>query len=149
MHYGDCVHCNCSVYESDERVSISIGVAHFECHERYQEQVEADMKEYAEQERKRVRCDNKLISRLKRTLKPKVWNVIELVLQDHWVGYLSILPLSKVTGRKNNAHDWFGESVAIRHIYDDTSSCSYSDTYGGVIYLPIGKERYLQMHISG
>ncbi|MEZ8723132.1 hypothetical protein AB6D66_18820 [Vibrio pomeroyi] len=149
MLYGNCVHCDSSVYESDERVTISLGVAHFECHERFQEQWLPEIEDHAEQERQSAKRDNKLLKRLKRTLKPKVWSVIELVMQDHWVGYLNITSLAEVTGQRNRAHDWFGESVAIRHLYDDATTCSYSETYGGVIFLPIGNARYLQMHISG
>ena len=147
MNHGNCVFCGNSVYQGDEVISLFIGVAHLECHEDYKADMEADMREMAEEESSRARKDNRLLARLRRTLKPKIWMPIERVLADNFCHSLSIVKLDDVSGQRVNAHDWFGESVAIRHLYDDTSHCSYSDSSGGVVYLPIGKQRYLQMEI--
>lgn len=150
MNYGDCVHCNETVYESDERASTGIGVAHFECHSKYQEECQKEQQEFYEQEKIRWQRENKLVERLKRTLKPKLWAVVKMVFDDHTVNYIQIDTFDKVRGTKELARDWFGESVAVRHIYDWTSTCSYScDTYGGIVWIPIGKGRYLHLHISG
>lgn len=149
MNYGYCPHCNETVYESDERVSTGLGAAHWVCHENYKFECDKEMAEYHAQETLRIKQENKLIKRLERTLKPKLWAVVKQVFDDHIVNYIQIDTFDKVEGKKELARDWFGESVAIRSIYDDTSFCSYSDSYGGPIWLPLGKGRYLHMHISG
>ncbi len=149
MNYGSCVHCDGFVYESDERVSLSLGVAHVECHERFQEQAYSDMERESEEQALRLRRESKLLARLKKRLKPKIWSVIEMIQQQHLVNQIAIDAFEDVKGTKISALDWFGESVGIRTVYDETSSCSYSGTYGGAIWIPIGAGRYLHMHISG
>lgn len=149
MNHGLCVHCSNTVYESDERVSLSIGVAHFECRESFEKECRAEEKEFLDSDRKEGERQTKLLSRLKRTLKPKIWDAIERVMQGNFCHLMEIVSLDMVTGDKQRAHEWFGESVGIRCVYDDTTFCSYSDSYGGLVWLPIGKWRYLQMHISG
>lgn len=149
MYYGYCCYCDSAVYESDERINHRFGVAHFECHERNESELEAEKLQNIRDERLRSKIENKLVTRLRRTLKPKLWAAISMVLRDHAVHGIQIDSFNKVTGNKVKGRDWFGESVAIRHVFDDTSSCSYSDTYGGLLWLPIGMGRYLQIHISG
>ncbi|EKA4077117.1 hypothetical protein OLH55_004327 [Vibrio parahaemolyticus] len=149
MNYGQCVHCGNDVYQSDERVSLSWGVTHLECHEDYHAQSELLMKELAEEENARYKRDCKLISRLKRTLKPKIWQAIDWAISEHRYQDLKIVGIDEVAGSKERARDWYGESVAVRYIYDDTSTDYWGDGYGGLIWIPIGKARYLQMHIWG
>ncbi|MDW2204291.1 hypothetical protein R7007_21720 [Vibrio sp. 1636] len=149
MNYGQCVHCGTDVYESDERVSSIIGVIHFTCDQEHKLSIDLEMKEMMEQEKAQAKRENKLLARLKRTLKPKVYGFIEFLFEDHRVGSIEIVGFDKVSGSKERARDWFGESVSIRYIWDDTSTDYWGDGYGGFIWVPIGKGRYLQMHIWG
>ncbi|EII3125378.1 hypothetical protein [Vibrio parahaemolyticus] len=149
MNHGQCVHCGNDVYESDERVSLSWGVSHFECHEDYHNKADLEMKALAEEDKARYRKDCKILRRLKRTLKAKIWQGIDWTIADHRYQDLQIVGVDKVCGEKRAGHDWFGQSTAMRYIYDDTSTDYWGDSYGGQIWLPIGKGRYLQMHIWG
>ncbi|WP_347361786.1 hypothetical protein [Vibrio vulnificus] len=149
MNYGQCVHCGTDVYESDERVNLSIGVSHYTCDQEYKLSCDLEMKEMIEQEKAQEKRENRLLTRLKRTLKPKIYSFIKLMFEDHQVHSIEIVGLNKVSGSKERARDWYGESVAVRYIYDDTSTDYWGDGYGGYVWIPIGKARYLQMHISG
>jgi hypothetical protein len=149
MNYGPCVLCDSTVYESDEQVSLSFGVAHFECHEEGQRENEAGRLRHEAEVSKQIKNDKRILKHLERTLKPKVWENIKFAMYGHRYQDLAIVGFDKVGGAKQSAMEWFGESVAIRHVFDDISSCSLSDTYGGSIWLPIGHARYLHMHIWG
>ncbi|MEF1335592.1 hypothetical protein REH81_02190 [Vibrio rotiferianus] len=147
MNYGSCVYCNDTVYSSDERVNLSWGVAHYECHEREQEEIHDQMLKAGEDEMKRREKDNRIMARLEKTLKPKFWQPIKWVREENYCQDLEIVGIEKVKGTKTSTYDFFGEGAAIRHVFEDVSSDG--DTYGGFIWIPIGKGRYLQMHIWG
>lgn len=106
--------------------------------------------EAAKLERKGVSWTPKSeFSRLKRTLKPKIWQAIHWAISEHRCQDLKIVGIDEVAGSKERAKDWYGESVAVRYVYDDTSTDYWGDSYGGLIWIPIGKARYLQIHIWG
>lgn len=149
MNYGACHFCGSDVYESDERVPTYLGPVHYECKVAFDKESEALNKKIADEENERYARDQKLLKRLQRTLKPKFWQCIAFTIYDHHYQDLEIVGVDCVKGQKNNAHDWFGESVAMRHVYDDTSTDYWGDGYGGEIFLPIGKGRYLKMHVWG
>jgi hypothetical protein len=144
-----CPHCREIILDSDKVVDTPIGTAHSTCSEQFIWECEEEALKYAEMERRELRREKKLIAKLKRTLKPKVWAAIELVRADSTVNYMKLETIDKVRGTKNKAGEWFGESVGVKTVYDDTSFCSYSDSYSGPIWLAIGKGIYLHIHISG
>jgi len=113
------------------------------------EEYEELMREFAEQSRKDCENSNRILAKLKRTLKAKIWEPIEWELKSHYCLALGIVTRSDVKGRKESGHDYFGQSSAIRHVYTDVSSCSYSDSYGGNVYIRLSKDRYLEMYING
>lgn len=147
MNYGSCVHCNEIVYSSDERVNLSLGAAHFECHEREQVALHEEMIKAGEEEMQGREKDNRLFARLEKTLKHKFWLPIKWVRENNYCQDLEIVGIDKVKGTKASTYDFFGEGAAIRHVFEDVSS--EGDTYGGLIWIPLGKGRYLQMHIWG
>lgn len=91
----------------------------------------------------------RILRKLKRTLKPKIWQAVEYDLNGHSCLALGIVPHSEVKGRKQKGSDWHGQSTAMRHVYSNVSYCSYSDSYGGNVYLRLSKDRYLMMFIHG
>ena len=91
----------------------------------------------------------RILGRLKRTLKPKIWEPIEWELDSHWCIALEIVTRDRVIGRKESGDSYFCQSTAIRHVYVNVSSCSYSDTYGGDVYIRLGNNRYLRMYVYG
>ncbi|MCF2902241.1 hypothetical protein L1267_17875 [Pseudoalteromonas sp. OFAV1] len=92
---------------------------------------------------------DRLLKNLKSKLKPKLWQAIKWELAAHFCIALEIVSIAEVKGCKRKGNDYFGQSVAMRHVYDDTSSCSYSGSYGGDVYLHLGNGRYLKMYING
>ncbi len=109
---------------------------------------EKDKKAFDEFERKESRRQNKLIKRLKRSLKPKCFDVVELLKKNCFAHTFNVVDIESVVGSKERASEWFGESVAVRHLYDDTRHNSYSESTSGYIYLPVGKGRYLMIYIT-
>jgi hypothetical protein len=108
-----------------------------------------DMREYAEQSARDYEKSNRIISKLKRKLKQKIWQPIEWELKSHYCMALGIVKKAEVKGRKESGYDYFCQSTAIRHVYNNVSSCSYSDSYGGNIYIRLSQDRYLMMFIHG
>lgn len=102
-----------------------------------------------EREKAQNAKSDRLLSKLKRTLNPKIWQGIQWELNSHQCVAFGVVPRSQVTGQKTSGRDYYGESTAVRHVYDSTSFCSYSDSYGGFIYVYLGKDRYLKMFIHG
>ncbi len=91
----------------------------------------------------------RLMRCLKYSLKQKILKDVMFELDSHWSCILGIVSICQVKGTKRKGHDYFGMSTAIRHVYDNTSSCSYNDSYDGEVFIYIGKKRYLNIHISG
>lgn len=96
---------------------------------------------------KHCKKQEKLIKRLKRTLKPKFWQALESLKGDIWVGDFNIVKFDNIKGNKESGHAFFGESAPFRHVYADISYNTYSDSGDGDVYLPIGKARYLKVSI--
>lgn len=96
-----------------------------------------------------MRNSDLILKRLKKSLRPKIWEAIQWELNSHYCLALGIVSIDEVKGRKETGNDYHGQSTAMRHVYVDVSSCSYSDTYGGNVYLYLGMGRYLAMFISG
>ncbi|MFS1430806.1 hypothetical protein LMH73_027775 [Vibrio splendidus] len=151
MELEPCFYCGEDIDPDSDYVSEVGYHLHSECHQKFEnENIQAEKRERARHLNENNR--NERIKRhLKRTLKPKIWDCISVELSENGghCGHLAIVTLDKVTGTKQSGYEYFGESVAVRHVYDNTSSCSYSDTFGGEINIYIGKGRYLQMHIWG
>lgn len=149
MYVDQCFHCSGTVYSSDESVSTGVGMVHLECDEQYQEEMRLSNENANKAHILENKRNTRIIKNLKRRLKLKIWQAIEWEMQAHQYGHLEIVSLKDVEGRKTSGNDYFGESTALRHVYDNTSSCSYSDTYGGDVYLYIGEQRYLRMFVWG
>lgn len=107
------------------------------------------MQRASEQEWRDVKKSDQILKRLQRTVKPKIWQAINWDLHSHICLVIGIVTVDQVAGSKRTGHDYFGESTAVRHVYDDVSSCTYSDSYGGNVYLYLGKKRYLMMYVHG
>lgn len=100
--------------------------------------------------RKVAQSDEKVMSRLKKSLKSKVYDGIVWEMKQHCgANHLEIVKAKSCTGTKTSYSDYAGFSSPIRYIYDDVSNDSYSGSYGGLIYLSIGHGNYLKMHIWG
>ena len=112
----------------------------------YEEWME-DQRRHEDWERKSTKLHNKTIKRLKVKMKPVDFEPIDWLLSDHMTGYASIVKSDELVGSKVKAVDFFGQSSKLRHIWDNTSSCSYSGTYGGEVCVPLGKGNYLKIHI--
>lgn len=95
------------------------------------------------------RRHQRLLRRLKRKLKPKIFQAIESEMDYHICHDFEIVRRSQVKGKKRSAHDYFGESAAIRHVYDDTSFNSYTESYAGNVFLRLSNDRYLRIFVSG
>lgn len=149
MKNKNCVHCGFEVLESESSLNLSIGIAHRKCNDEFKEECRKEELAYQEYEKREAKRENKLLRRLKRQLKPKIFSLLDYLREDCWINSIEMVTRNSLSGEKRSASDFFGFSVAIRHVYDDTSSCSYSDSYGGYVYLPIGHNRYLKVHISG
>lgn len=147
MTIESCFHCGGDISDT---VSMDGNIPfHSQCLEKHRIEMEAS----AEAERlaaiKEQKTNDRILKHLERTLKPKIWVCVKSELESHRFGYLEIVTIDKVKGTKQDASKYFGASVAMRHFYDDVSSCSYSDTYGGDLYLYLGKKRYLKMTVWG
>ena len=145
----ECAHCCGTIYPDDEKASCGMGLAHIECQEKFEDEIEEQARVAAEEEFRVGENSNRLLNRLEQSLKPKIWQAIKWELAYHWCLALEIVTIERVAGIKRSGHEYFGESTAMRHVYDDVSSCSYSDTYGGNVYLYLGNKRYLMMYVSG
>lgn len=144
-----CFHCEEKVNQHDG-VKIGFYLVHNEC---YESQKEEDRK-YIEAERNRELRDRKntrrIKSHLKRKLKPKIWDWIEYELESHYHSDLKILRREDFESKNKVPYkDMVGNRTSVRHIYDDTSQCSMSETYGGNIYIYIGNKQYLKIFIWG
>lgn len=107
------------------------------------------MEKAAIQEMKEACRRNKVLRRLKKTLPQKIWLSIQYLLNDNSCLDLGVVSQEHVKGFKESGNSYFGWSTAVRHVYNDVSSCSYSDSYGGNLYIYLGERRYLRMHIYG
>ena len=92
---------------------------------------------------------NRKLAAIKRKIKPKVFQAIEFELFHSSCHGVEIVSHDGVNGKRMNASNYFGESVAVRHVYNNLSSCSYSETWGGELFIPIGLGRYVKLSVHG
>ena len=101
-------------------------------------------------EEARYKNDQKVLSRVKKMVKPKVFQDIEWEMKEHmWCGDFSIVDVSDCVGERRTYSDYKGCSSPIRTVYDNTSYDSYCDSYGGDMYISLGKGKYLKMSLGG
>lgn len=95
-----------------------------------------------------VMVERKLAS-IKRKIKPKFFQAIEFELYHSSCHGVEIVGISEVKGKRMTASNYFGESSAVRHVYNNVSSCSHSETWCGDLFIPIGLGRYVKLSIHG
>ncbi|EJC7176034.1 hypothetical protein DC915_RS02100 [Vibrio parahaemolyticus] len=93
--------------------------------------------------------DTKLLFRLERNLKKKIWDPVCWELREHGFGNLALVGRQSVYGRKRDASEYFKRSTAMRHLYQDTSVDEKSNSYSGRVYLYLGGGRYLKVDVWG
>lgn len=93
--------------------------------------------------------DTKLLYRLERTLKKKIWTPVSWELREHGFGELALVGHHSVNGIKRDASEYFKRSTAMRHLYQDTSVDEVSNCYSGRVYLYLGCGRYLKVNVWG
>lgn len=98
--------------------------------------------------------DEKKLAKIVSKLPPKLAACIELEKQANiHIAEPEIVSIDSFKGQpgleKTRGHYYFGQSVPMRFVYQKTSVCSYSDTYSGEVYLPIGKGKYLKLVVFG
>ena len=91
----------------------------------------------------------KKLANIKRKIKPKFFQAIEFGLCHSWCHGVEIVGIDGVMGQRMTASSQFGESSAVRHVYNNVSSCSYLETCGGDLFIPIGLGRYVKLSIHG
>ena len=101
-----------------------------------------------EMDRNIAMVEKKLAS-IKRKIKPKFFQAIEFELYHSGCHGVEIVCIDGVKGKRMTASSYFGESSAVRHVYNNVSSCSYSETWGGDLFIPIGLGRYVKLSIHG
>lgn len=89
------------------------------------------------------------IKRLRQRLPPKMNQFIEDLKKDFWVSNHQIVRRDSITGIKERASHFFGQSVCVRYIYHNSHYCSYSESFSGTMFIPLGKERFLKVCLSG
>ncbi|MEZ8292350.1 hypothetical protein AB6D11_00705 [Vibrio splendidus] len=128
---------------------MKFGLQHAKCYEQemaeLKEQEAANARAYKAQQQKSAR----ILSRLKRTLKPKVMQAIMWEIDAHRCEGLTLVDSSQVKGEKRTGRDYFGTSTAIRHVFEDVSLCSYSDSYGGEVFIRVRNNLYLRICVFG
>lgn len=150
MYCGTCFLCKGSIYQDDEKVMVGYEIAHYCRHESEMEEMREATKEFEAEWKTQAKRDNKIIRRLKRNLKPKIWQCIDWVFSDCIAcDFLEIVDVNATKGERVRGSDYFGESVAVRHVYDDTCTDYWGDGFSGSVYLPIGCGRYLRMSVRG
>lgn len=92
---------------------------------------------------------NKKLAKIKRKVKQKVFQAIEFELYHSECHGVEIVGIDDVKGKRMTSSGYFGESSAVRHVYNNVSSCSYSETWGGDLFIPIGLGRYVKLSIHG
>ncbi len=112
-------------------------------------QYHQDQLEYEQEQMKLWKKDIKLINRLRKRLPEKIMTDINYCIREHSASDYEIVNVDQCKGYKESGTDWIGFSSAIKYTYDNTSSCGYTETYGGDVYLYIGNHQYLKMFISG
>jgi len=149
MNIGQCYYCGNSIYSDDECVSSHHSLYHIECKEQHEDEMKAAMDaEWLDNKRDQNNTD-RILKHLKRTLKPKIWDAIKWETESNGYGYLKLVTINDVSGEKRLGHEYFGQSTAMRHVHDNTDNNTYSDGYGGDVYLYIGLNRYLKIHVWG
>jgi hypothetical protein len=95
--------------------------------------------------------DAKVWGSLYKYTSPKVISSLEFELKQHvnLGSSFAIVDVSDCVGVKRRFSEFTGYSSPIRWVYDDTSSCSYSGSYGGDVYFQLGKGKYLRAFIAG
>lgn len=92
---------------------------------------------------------HRLFRKLKRKLPLKMVHALEKEFSSHQSMLLAIVSKKDVKGKRRSGHDYTGASTPIRHVFVDTSYCTYSESYAGQVFLYIGLGRYLQLQVSG
>lgn len=105
---------------------------------------DAVMRDCMEAEERMLKNHNKIMKHLKRSLKPKLWEAIELELSKH-SDYMAhgIVRINDVAGTKVSKRQWGAASSALRHVYQDLHGSS------GMMWIPLGKCRYLEVRVNG
>lgn len=150
MEELDCFQCGKPIDLSSGHVKSKYLTFHNHCHDEFKEELKKAHDKESQAHHEEREKTNAILAQLERTLKPKIWQAIKWELSSHRCYHLSIVPLSKTKGEKKTGKEYFRQSTAIRHVFDDVSSDPYSsDCYGGYIYIRLNKNRYLQMFICG
>ena len=105
--------------------------------------------DFIEEVNRNISIVRRKLSSIKRKVKPKVFQAIEFELCHSWCHGVEIVGIDGVRGKRMTASSYFGESSAVRHVYSNVSSCSYSETFGGDLFIPIGLGRYVKLSIHG
>lgn len=144
-----CFHCNAPVLSGDECSTTTFLVAHQVCEKQYDDDMHEVMQSEHRSHIAEQNSNKRILKKLKRTLKPKIWQAVEWETESHGYGHLEIVTQREVSGERRSGYAYFGEATALRHVYDDVTSDPYGDSYGGDIYLYLGKNRYLKIWIWG
>ena len=91
----------------------------------------------------------KKLASIKRKIKPKFFQAIEFELYHSGFHGVEIVGIDDVKGKRMTSSSYFGESSAVRHVYSNVSSCSYSESWVGDLFIPIGLGRYVKLSIHG
>ena len=105
--------------------------------------------DFIEEMERDISIVEKKLARIKRKIKPKFFQAIEFELYHSGCHGVEVVGIGEVKGKRMKSSGYFGESSAVRHIYNNVSSCSYSETWGGDLFIPIGLGRYVKLSIHG
>lgn len=104
---------------------------------------------FIEEADRNIAIVEKKLARIKRKIKPKFFQAIEFELYHSGCCGVEIVSIDGVKGKRMTASSYLGESSAVRHVYNNASSCSYSETWVGDLFIPIGLGRYVKLSIHG
>lgn len=105
--------------------------------------------DYAKEIEEEISIVEKRLARIRRNIKPKVFQAIEFELYHSGCHGVEIVGIGEVKGKRMKASSYFGESSAVRHVYSNVSSCSHLETWCGDLFIPIGLGRYVRLSIHG
>lgn len=144
-----CFQCAKEVIESEASIKFgSYGLMHEECHKELITELKAQEEKETVHFHKDRKNTKRILRKLKKKLKPKIWEWINFEIHSHNHSDLKILYRNEFKGRNKMSYkDWVGASSPVRHIYTEVEQDYMGDGYGGYIYIHLGKNRYLQAHI--
>lgn len=96
-----------------------------------------------------IHREQALLKRFKRRLPTKIFREILAEMDEHRSLLIGMVSKENVKGKRMPASYYFGRSTPLRHVYNNISSCSYSDTYSGDVYLSVGLGRYVHIYVCG